>query len=101
MPAHVAGAQTRVEMSLDPAGRSACATVTGIHQAVNLLCVNLLCLTAALAFGQDDLAGKSQRARQAMTDARYEEAARLYSELIDKLPQNAGLRMNLGLALHS
>lgn len=49
----------------------------------------------------NELAAKSQQARQAMTAGRFEEAATLYKELVRRLPGNPGLRMNLGLALHS
>jgi tetratricopeptide (TPR) repeat protein len=59
-------------------------------------------LTAAsLCFGQEDLAAKSQNARSAMAAGRYDDAIRIYSELARAAPQNAGLRLNRGLALHS
>ena len=36
-----------------------------------------------------------------MIASRYEEAARLYAELVQELPRNPGMLMNLGLAQHS
>ncbi len=47
------------------------------------------------------LVEKSQRAKEAMSGGRYDEAASLYSDLVRAMPDNAGLRMDLGLALHS
>ncbi len=53
-------------------------------------------------FGQSgDLAARSQLAKQAMTEGRFEDAIILYRELVRALPGNPGLAMNLGLALHS
>ncbi|MFB3920547.1 MAG: tetratricopeptide repeat protein [Terriglobia bacterium] len=48
-----------------------------------------------------EIIAKSDRAKAAMSAGRFEEAAALYRELMRALPQNPGLRMNLGLALHS
>lgn len=48
-----------------------------------------------------DLAGKSERAREALVAGRYDEAAALYLDLVRALPDNPGLRTNLGMALHS
>lgn len=50
---------------------------------------------------QDDLARKSQQAKQAMDAGHFPEAAALYRELVQALPDNPGLRLDLGLALHS
>jgi tetratricopeptide (TPR) repeat protein len=47
------------------------------------------------------LATKSQQAKQAMDAGRFEEATTIYRELVRALPRNPGLRLNLGLALHS
>jgi tetratricopeptide (TPR) repeat protein len=61
-----------------------------------------ICLLAgAVSFAQDDPQAKAQRAKQAMIGHRYEEAARLYSELVREVPGNPGLFLNLGLAQHS
>jgi tetratricopeptide (TPR) repeat protein len=48
-----------------------------------------------------DLIEKSLRAKQAMASKNFDEAIRLYQQLSRALPDNAGLRMNLALALHS
>jgi predicted Zn-dependent protease len=57
-------------------------------------------LTCALLCGQDDgLAAKSQAAKQALLANRYGEAIALYRQLAAALPSNAGLRLDLGLAL--
>jgi tetratricopeptide (TPR) repeat protein len=59
-------------------------------------------LAAAVLLAQSgELAAKSQRARRAMEAGRFEEAAFLYQELVREVPGNAGLLLNLGLALHS
>lgn len=59
-------------------------------------------LVSGLLCAQTDLlAAKSQRAKQAMSAGRFEEAVTLYREFVRVLPGNPGLRMNLGLALHS
>lgn len=50
---------------------------------------------------QADLARKSQQAKQAMDAGHFPEAAALYRELVQALPDNPGLRLDLGLALHS
>jgi tetratricopeptide (TPR) repeat protein len=60
-----------------------------------------LLLATAASSAQDDLQTNAQRARQAMVGGRYEEAARLYSELVREVPQNPGLLLNLGIAQHS
>jgi tetratricopeptide (TPR) repeat protein len=66
------------------------------------LCASVLLLALGTLFAQGgDLAAKSQRAKQAMTVGKFQEAAALYGELVRALPENPGLRMNLALALHS
>jgi len=47
----------------------------------------------------DELAARARQAREAMASARYDEAASLYGEIVRALPNEAGMRMNLGLAL--
>jgi cellulose synthase operon protein C len=60
----------------------------------------LLALLAVSAPGQsNDLAARSRAASQAMEANRFDEAARIYRELIKVLPNDAGLHMNLGMAL--
>jgi tetratricopeptide (TPR) repeat protein len=48
-----------------------------------------------------DLAEQSLHGKQAMAEHRYAEAAAIYQNMADALPDNAGLRLNLGLALFS
>lgn len=48
---------------------------------------------------QDALATKSRVAKEAMLNRRYAEAVSLYRELLKSLPDNAGLRLNLAIAL--
>src|SRR5213080_3819808 len=65
----------------------------------------LFCLISILlpssSFGQsDDLAMKSQRAKEFMADGKFREAVPLYRELNQAVPNNPGLLLNLGMALH-
>jgi len=65
----------------------------------------LFCLISFLSpsssFGQsDDLAMKSQRAKEFMADGKFAEAVPLYRELNQAVPNNPGLLLNLGMALH-
>ena len=46
-----------------------------------------------------DLAGRSQAAAAAMQKGSFDEAARMYQELVRAVPGDAGLLMNLGMAL--
>ncbi|MFN7920967.1 MAG: tetratricopeptide repeat protein [Bryobacteraceae bacterium] len=48
---------------------------------------------------QDQLALRSQQAKQLMSQGRFAEAAAIYDELCKALPTNTGLRLNLGMAL--
>lgn len=63
----------------------------------------VLLLTASLPFlawaQPPDLAGRSRAAAAAMQDGRFDEAARMYQELLEALPDEPGLLMNLGMAL--
>ncbi len=45
------------------------------------------------------LAARERQARQAMAEGRYDEAARIYREMLEKLPNEPGVLMNLGMAL--
>ena len=58
-------------------------------------------ILACPAAGQQDLTAKSQLAKKALEERRYQEAVRLYTELARAVPGNAGMQLNLGLALHS
>lgn len=46
-----------------------------------------------------DLAARSRVASQQMSAGRYDEASRIYRELLQALPDDPGLLMNLGMAL--
>ena len=61
----------------------------------------LLCAVAALTvWAQEDvLAAKSRAANQLLQAGRFTEAIKIYRELVAALPDNPGLRFNLGLAL--
>lgn len=54
----------------------------------------------ALSRQADDLVARSESAQQALAQGQYARAADLYSGLIRELPPNAGLLLNLGMALH-
>ena len=57
-------------------------------------------LAGAPARAQSEaLAAQSRDAKQAMSDGRFDAAAALYRELVKALPDEAGLHMNLGMAL--
>jgi tetratricopeptide (TPR) repeat protein len=56
---------------------------------------------AALAAGQEQPASKADRAGRAMFEERFEDAAKLYRELVSEDPANPGLLLNLGLAEQS
>ena len=52
-----------------------------------------------LGIGQSqELAARSQRAREAMSSGDFKEAISLYKDLVLALPGQPGLRMNLGIA---
>ena len=58
-------------------------------------------LLSPLLFGQsDEWALKSQRAKEMMAARRFEEAIPIYQELVQALPGNPGLLLNLALAQH-
>ncbi len=59
----------------------------------------LLCLLPLFA-QPDELVEKSRRAKELMAEGKFEEAVPLYSDLVRALPNNPGLIMNLGMALH-
>jgi tetratricopeptide (TPR) repeat protein len=54
-----------------------------------------------LLFAFNDLALKSQQAKRDMEAGRFAQAAAIYQEIARALPNNPGIVMNLGLALHS
>jgi tetratricopeptide (TPR) repeat protein len=49
---------------------------------------------------QIDPAAESQRARQLMSAGRYAEAVPIYEKLVQSMPANPGLRLNLAMSLH-
>ena len=65
-----------------------------------LLCIALLPEPTSSLAQSEDLATKSQRAKEFMAEGKYTEAIPLYSELNHALPNNPGLLLNLGMALH-
>ncbi|PYV21003.1 MAG: hypothetical protein DMG24_20900, partial [Acidobacteria bacterium] len=84
-------ASARFRIHRDPMTRSLC----------HVLCCSLLLVSGAFPAQKEDLAAESQRAKQAMTEGRFEEAAALYGELVRAEPGDAGFVLDLGLALHS
>ena len=58
-----------------------------------------LCLALARA-QSDELALKSRQAKEMMAAGRFGEAISLYKQLVQAVPQEPGLRLNLGLAEH-
>ena len=55
---------------------------------------------AAAAAQSPELAAKAERAKQAMAERNFELAAQLYGELVEAIPGNPGLLLNLGMARH-
>src|SRR5262252_811942 len=48
----------------------------------------------------EGLAVKSQQAKQLMAEGKFQQAIALYRELNEAVPNNPGLKLNLGMALH-
>jgi predicted Zn-dependent protease len=57
--------------------------------------------TAIAGQHKTDLAATATRAREAMQAQRYDDAVALYEQLVRSAPNTPGLRLNLGIALHS
>ncbi len=71
-------------------------------KAANLLLfslVSILAQSSCLA-QSDDIAVKSRRAKELMAEGRFVQAVPLYRELNQAVPNNPGLLLNLGMALH-
>jgi predicted Zn-dependent protease len=67
---------------------------------VPCLILFLLVVLPAIAAAQaTDPATRSRVASQAMSEGRYDEASRIYRELLQALPDDPGLLMNLGMSL--
>src|SRR3954469_21602003 len=60
-----------------------------------------LLATCAAAAQTPDWGAKSREAKEAMSAGRFDIAVLRYRELTDAFPDNPGMAMNLGLALHS
>jgi tetratricopeptide (TPR) repeat protein len=60
----------------------------------------LFCCALVCPAQPDTPAQKSRHAKELMGEGRYDEAAAVYRELCRSMPSNAGLRLNLGLALN-
>jgi predicted Zn-dependent protease len=66
----------------------------------SLLAAFLLTALPRVAVPQpDELAAKARQGREAMAAGRFEEAAALYAAVVEALPSEPGMRMNLGMAL--
>jgi tetratricopeptide (TPR) repeat protein len=64
------------------------------------LLLTVLVMASNLLSAQDTaFVAKSNSAHQALLDGRFDQAVKLYRELVAQLPSNPGLRLNLGLAL--
>jgi predicted Zn-dependent protease len=64
-----------------------------------------VCLVSISAYATplpqiDGLAEKSQEAKQLMAEGKFQQAIVVYRELNEALPNNPGLKLNLGMALH-
>jgi len=57
-------------------------------------------VTSGLYAQRADLVVASKQAKQLMTEGRFGEAAAVYKRLVQALPGNAGLLLNLGMAEH-
>jgi predicted Zn-dependent protease len=63
-------------------------------------CIALLGWAAAsAAAAPEDLAAKARHGKEAMAAGRFDEAAALYAEIARALPNEPGMRLNLGMAL--
>jgi tetratricopeptide (TPR) repeat protein len=64
-----------------------------------LAALSLAGVSASAAQPSAELAAQARRGQDAMSAGRFEEAARIYGELVEAVPGEAGLRLNLGMAL--
>lgn len=61
----------------------------------------LLTLLLALSIhAQPNPAAIAQQGKQALAEGKFAEAAKLYGQLVAQIPDNPGLLLNLGMALH-
>jgi predicted Zn-dependent protease len=63
-------------------------------------CALFLLLISAIQAQNADLAKSSQQAKQLMAEGHFAEAAVVYKTLVQAVPGNAGLLLNLGMAQH-
>jgi superkiller protein 3 len=64
-----------------------------------------ICVVSISAYSRpspqvESLALKSQQAKQYMAEGKFQQAIALYRELNEAVPNNPGLKLNLGMALH-
>ena len=59
-----------------------------------------LFIQASASAQSEDLGAKSQRAKELMAQGKFADAVPLYRELNVAVPNNPGLLLNLGMALH-
>jgi tetratricopeptide (TPR) repeat protein len=59
----------------------------------------VLLMSGPVSAQSNDLAERSRAATRAMEQGRFDEAVRIYRDLLQALPNEAGLLMNLGMAL--
>jgi tetratricopeptide (TPR) repeat protein len=64
-----------------------------------LLAIALARPTPSASAPAEDLAAKAQRGKEAMAAGRFDEAAALYADITRALPGEAGMLLNLGMAL--
>lgn len=60
----------------------------------------LLILFAVVLAAQNELAQKAELAKSYLASNRFDEAAKIYGELVKAMPGNPGLLLNQGMALH-
>jgi tetratricopeptide (TPR) repeat protein len=74
--------------------------VTRTAQTLFFCLVSILLLRSDLFAQSENLAAKSQLAKEFMAEGKFAQAIPLYRELNQAVPNNAGLMLNLGMALH-
>jgi predicted Zn-dependent protease len=70
---------------------------------MKLAVVSFIWMASILAYSMpqtDSLALKSQQAKKLMAEGNFIQAISLYRELDEAMPNNPGLKLNLGMALH-
>ena len=67
---------------------------------VLVACLLSILLQSSGLAQSDELALKSQRAKEFMAEGKFTESIALYRQLNQAVPNNPGLKLNLGMALH-